>query len=150
MDYIHFPITSIAQNFQFNRSMSCQLCSHTGHYFLHLLVTLALSVLGNSTHLEPPSLHLSTTYTGHRHTMLPDINNWNLGLPWWVSGKESACQCRGNRFDPWLRKMPHVTEQVLWHVPQLLSLCSRAREPELLSPCATTTAACALYSLYPQ
>ena len=26
-------------------------------------------------------------------------------------------------------------------VPQLLSLCSRAREPQLLSPCATTTEA---------
>ena len=28
-------------------------------------------------------------------------------------------------------------------VPQLLSLCSRAREPQLLSPRATTTEACA-------
>ena len=27
MDYIHFPITSIARDFQFNGSMSCQLCS---------------------------------------------------------------------------------------------------------------------------
>ena len=26
-------------------------------------------------------------------------------------------------------------------VPQLLSLCSRARKPQLLSPCATTTEA---------
>lgn len=42
----------------------------------------SLISVGNSKHLEPPSLHLSTTYTGHRHTMLPDINNWNLGLPW--------------------------------------------------------------------
>ena len=25
------------------------------------------------------------------------------GLPWWLSGKESACQCR---FDPWVRKIP--------------------------------------------
>ena len=31
------------------------------------------------------------------------------GLPRWLSGKESACQCRGhkrNRFDPWVRKIP--------------------------------------------
>ena len=27
------------------------------------------------------------------------------------------------------------------HASQLLSLCSRAREPQLLSPCATTTEA---------
>ena len=24
-----------------------------------------------------------------------------LGLPWWLNGKESTCQCRKNRFDPW-------------------------------------------------
>ena len=22
------------------------------------------------------------------------------GLPWWLSGKESACKCRRHRFDP--------------------------------------------------
>ena len=25
---------------------------------------------------------------------------------WWFSGKESACQCRRYRFDPWVRKTP--------------------------------------------
>ena len=25
------------------------------------------------------------------------------GLPWWLSGQESACQCRGHEFDPWSR-----------------------------------------------
>ena len=25
---------------------------------------------------------------------------------WWLSGKESACQCRRHRFDPWVRKIP--------------------------------------------
>ena len=29
------------------------------------------------------------------------------GLPWWSSGKASACQSRGHRFDPWSRKIPH-------------------------------------------
>ena len=32
-----------------------------------------------------------------------------LGLPRWLSGKESACQCRRHRrrrFDPWVRKIP--------------------------------------------
>ena len=28
------------------------------------------------------------------------------GLPWWISDKESACQCRGCGFDPWVGKMP--------------------------------------------
>ena len=27
------------------------------------------------------------------------------GLPWWLSGKESACQCRRCKLDPWVRKI---------------------------------------------
>ena len=34
------------------------------------------------------------------------------GLPWWCSGWESACQCRGHGFDPWSGKIPHATEQL--------------------------------------
>ena len=30
----------------------------------------------------------------------------NLGLHWWLSGKESACQHRICGFDPWIRKIP--------------------------------------------
>ena len=43
----------------------------------------------------------------------------HLGLPWWRSGEESACQCEGHGFEPWSGKIPHAAEQ--------------------LSPCATTT-----------
>ena len=28
------------------------------------------------------------------------------GLPWWLNSKESACQCRRQGFDPWIRKFP--------------------------------------------
>ena len=28
------------------------------------------------------------------------------GLPWWLSSKESACQCRRPGFDPWVGKIP--------------------------------------------
>ena len=28
------------------------------------------------------------------------------GLPWWLSGLESACQCRRHRFEPWVTKIP--------------------------------------------
>ena len=34
------------------------------------------------------------------------------GLPWWRSGWESACQCRGHRFEPWSGKIPHAAEQL--------------------------------------
>ena len=36
---------------------------------------------------------------------------------------ESACQCRGHRFNPWSRKIPHATEQ--------LSPCTTTTEPAL-------------------
>ena len=30
----------------------------------------------------------------------------NKGLPRWLSGKESSCQCRGRGLDPWVGKIP--------------------------------------------
>ena len=38
------------------------------------------------------------------------------GLPWWLSGKESACQCRGHGFDPWSRKITHAVEQLSLYI----------------------------------
>ena len=29
-----------------------------------------------------------------------------LGLPWWLSDKESVCQCRSLGFNTWIRKIP--------------------------------------------
>ena len=29
-----------------------------------------------------------------------------LGLPWWLSGKESTRQCRRHGFNPWVKKIP--------------------------------------------
>ena len=34
------------------------------------------------------------------------------GLPWWRSGWESACQCRGHWFEPWSGKIPHAAERL--------------------------------------
>ena len=31
---------------------------------------------------------------------------WSMGLPQWLSGKESTCQCRRHGFDPWVGKIP--------------------------------------------
>ena len=41
-----------------------------------------------------------------------DIKSTDHGLPWWRSGWESACQCRGHGFEPWPGKIPHATEQL--------------------------------------
>ena len=57
-----------------------------------------------------------------------------LGLPWWRSGYEPACQCRGQGFEPWSGKIPHAVEQ--------LSLCATTTESVLWSLRATTTEAC--------
>ena len=37
----------------------------------------------------------------------PAFKEEKSGLPWWLSGKESTCQCRGHGFSPWSRKIPH-------------------------------------------
>ena len=42
----------------------------------------------------------------------PFIKNCYGGLPWWRSGWESACQCRGHGFEPWSGKIPHAAEQL--------------------------------------
>ena len=36
----------------------------------------------------------------------PLVVQWLEGLPRWLSGKESACQCRRLEFDPWVGKIP--------------------------------------------
>ena len=38
--------------------------------------------------------------------------NKQKGLPWWCSGWESACQCRGHGFEPWSGEIPHAIEQL--------------------------------------
>ena len=40
------------------------------------------------------------------------IKNTQRGLPWWRSGWESACQCRGHGFEPGSGKIPHAAEQL--------------------------------------
>ena len=36
------------------------------------------------------------------------LANAFVGLPWWLRGKESACQHRRHGFDPWSGKIPHA------------------------------------------
>ena len=45
----------------------------------------------------------------HQQTTILTKCRWvcnQKGLPWWLSCKESACQCRRRGFDPWLGKIP--------------------------------------------
>ena len=64
---------------------------------LWLVVTLLHLCLNG--HIPSPFLSLSYK------------NTYDWGLPWWRSGWESGCQCKGHRFEPWSGKIPHVAEQ---------------------------------------
>ena len=44
-----------------------------------------------------------------------------VGLPWWLSGKESTYQCRRHAFDPWSRKVPSLVQEG--------PMCHRATKP---------------------
>ena len=59
---------------------------------------------------------LSFCYLKYKHTESLPVESSNqeisLGLPWWCSGWESACQCRGHGFEPWSGKIPHTAEQL--------------------------------------
>ena len=86
--------------------------------------------------------HVPRLCLGHRKWLIniSFLKDLLLGLPWWLSGKESAYQCRGHGFNPWYGTIPHALEQ-LSSCTATMSLCSRALELQLLSPHATTTEA---------
>ena len=69
------------------------------------------------------------------------IKWWLGGLPWWRLVVKNPPVNAGDMDSsprPGRSHMPQNSEAC---APQLLSLCSRAREPQLLSPRATTTEA---------
>ena len=45
-----------------------------------------------------------------------------MGLPGWLSSKESACQCRRHGFNPWSGRVPHAKEQLSPRVTTIDSL----------------------------
>ena len=48
-----------------------------------------------------------------------------LGLPWWLSDKESACQCRRQGFSPWSERIPHAAESLRpWANPTCHNYCA--------------------------
>ena len=72
-------------------------------------------------------------YVPKRNENIYSHQNSYTGLPWWLNGKETACQCRGHRFSPWSGKIPHASEQ--------LSPCATSIEPPFQSPETATTEA---------
>ena len=75
--------------------------------------------------------------TIHTHSNLFMLHNHIAVFPWWFpDGKESACQWRRNRFNPWVRK-------VLWRrkgqpTPIFLPVKSHGHSPRNLKESDTT------------
>ena len=66
--------------------------------------------------------------------------NKNSRASLWLSGKESVCQCRGHKLDPWLMKIPHTMRQ--------LSPCTTTTETALQILGATATKALAPWRVF--
>ena len=83
--------------------------------------------LKRSSDLPPAQVDLTERASGTdnlRVTILPLSGLYWPGLPRWLRGKESACQCRDRRrlrFDPWVRgdltslNVSCIGRQVLYH-----------------------------------
>ena len=56
--------------------------------------------------------NLKTLCSQNYCSFLKECLKMKRGLPWWRSGWESACQCRGHGFEPWSGKIPHAAEQL--------------------------------------
>ena len=99
---------------QFNKQKSINAIHHISKRIkTHMTVSIDMEkALDNSQH----SLMTKTLSKLVIKSLSPSLLS---GLPWWFSGKESACQCRRHRFNPWSEKIPHAMEQ--------------------FSPCATIT-----------
>ena len=70
--------------------------------------------------------YIKDTYNSVKKKISNPIKNEQRGLPWWRSGWESACQCRGHGFEPWSGRIPHAAEQ--------LSPWATITEPARLEP----------------
>ena len=75
-----------------------------GPSLVDLWVRLCLPVLGVQVWFLVSELRSYMTLSQQTKTKTAAIEE--LGLPWWLSGKESVCQCRRPRFDLWVRKIP--------------------------------------------
>ena len=64
-----------------------------------------------------------------------------LGLPCYSSSKESVCQSRGHRFDPWFGKIPHATRQLILCAAPSEPICAIA-DPGAYGTCALRRGSC--------
>ena len=86
-------------------------CMHT--YTRIQICTHACMCMHTNMHLQLPS---SQDTDDKNSPNLPRklllIKIQRQGLPWWRSGWESACWCRGHGFEPWAGKVPRAAERL--------------------------------------
>ena len=68
--------------------------------------------LHNNDHRLYLAIYSYTYLIGINEHIILFSNCIPRGLPWWHSGWESACRCRGHGFEPWSGKIPHAAEQL--------------------------------------
>ena len=113
---------TLQYNFQMNNDLNVASKSREGEedsMWFHVHQTWEKSRLPTSWKKRPTDVSAQKMWYLDQKTAYTEVN-WYV-LPWWVSDKESACQCRRHGFDPWSRKIPHALEQ--------LSLCTTAIDP---------------------
>ena len=90
----------------FNQSTSVFGCRQGSCLSMRAQLSPSIS----SIHHEPPyNLNTNVAFTvcweSHLTTLLMS-SSLDSGLPRWLSGKESACQCGRHGFGPWVGKIP--------------------------------------------
>ena len=110
---------------EFDKFQSCFICILK---FKNHWCRPSRALMRNSFHRDPWSLSIMTTgLRSNSKCNFHVIKNAAIwGLPWWLSGWGSACQCRGHGFEPWSGKIPHAAEQ--------LSPWATITEPARLEP----------------
>ena len=75
-------------------------------------VTKRISLVSRITELEFCSIICIQSLYKNKKLWRSFFKKPIFGLPWWRSGWESACRCRGHGFEPWSGKIPHAAEQL--------------------------------------
>ena len=76
---------------------------YEGYSFCLQICSFAQHLICCQSPIFPQFQRIKKREEQHRVIMKSERSH---GLPWWLSGKESTCQCKRCRFNPWVRKIP--------------------------------------------
>ena len=92
---------------------------------------------------SPPTAWFKTSQIYHHILEATSLKpRCHQGLPWWPSGKGSACQCRRHGLDPWSGKIPHAMGQLSLCATTTESECPRTHAHSVRSRCNEKPAHC--------